>query len=75
MDNLATHKNAEAEKAMRKAGCWFLFLPPYGPDLNPIEMAFSKLKAHLRRIGAHGPSRTSTHKTSAGTTSGLPDMS
>ena len=42
LDNLATHKNAEMEKAMRKAGCWFLFLPPYSPDLNPIEMAFSK---------------------------------
>jgi transposase len=53
LDNLATHKNVEAEKAMRSAGCWFLFLPPYSPDLNPIEMAFSKLKAHLRRIGAH----------------------
>jgi transposase len=52
LDNLATHKNADAAKAMRKAGCWFLFLPPYSPDLNPIEMAFSKLKAHLRRIGA-----------------------
>ena len=52
LDNLATHKNAEAEKSMRRAGCWFLFLPPYSPDLNPIEMAFSKLKAHLRRIGA-----------------------
>ena len=47
LDNLATHKNAAAAKA----GCWFLFLPPYSPDLNPIEMAFSKLKAHLRRIG------------------------
>jgi len=44
--------NAAAAKAMREAGCWFLFLPPYSPDLNPIEMAFSKLKAHLRRIGA-----------------------
>jgi len=52
LDNLATHKNAAAAKAMRQAGCWFLFLPPYSPDLNPIEMAFSKLKAHLRRIGA-----------------------
>ena len=52
LDNLATHKNADAAKAVRKAGCWFLFLPPYSPDLNPIEMAFSKLKAHLRRIGA-----------------------
>ncbi|MCP5085531.1 MAG: IS630 family transposase, partial [Rhodobacteraceae bacterium] len=39
-------------EALRKAGCWFLFLPPYSPDLNPIEQAFSKLKAHLRRIGA-----------------------
>ena len=52
LDNLATHKNATAAKVMRDAGCWFLFLPPYSPDLNPIEMAFSKLKAHLRRIGA-----------------------
>jgi transposase len=52
LDNLATHKNAVAAKAMHDAGCWFLFLPPYSPDLNPIEMAFSKLKAHLRRIGA-----------------------
>jgi len=52
LDNLATHKNAAAAKAMQEARCWFLFLPPYSPDLNPIEMAFSKLKAHLRRIGA-----------------------
>jgi transposase len=52
LDNLATQKNASAAKAMRDAGCLFLFLPPYSPDLNPIEMAFSKLKAHLRRIGA-----------------------
>ena len=52
LDNLATHRNAEAAQAMRAAGCWFLFLPPYSPDLNPIELAFSKLKAHLRRIGA-----------------------
>ena len=51
-DNLATHKNAEAAAALRENGCWFLFLPPYSPDLNPIEMAFAKLKAHLRRIGA-----------------------
>lgn len=51
LDNLATHRNAAAAKAVREAGCWFLYLPPYSPDLNPIEMAFSKLKAHLRRIG------------------------
>lgn len=52
LDNLATHKNKKAEAALRAHGCWFLFLPPYSLDLNPIEMAFSKLKAHLRRIGA-----------------------
>ncbi len=38
--------------ALRQAGCWFLYLPPYSPDLNPIEQAFSKLKAHLRKVGA-----------------------
>ena len=52
LDNLATHKSQAAARSLRKQGCWFLFLPPYSPDLNPIEMAFSKLKAHLRRIGA-----------------------
>ena len=52
LDNLSTHGNARAAAALRARGCWFLFLPPYSPDLNPIEMAFSKLKAHLRRIGA-----------------------
>lgn len=52
LDNLATHYNKEAAAALKAHGCWLLFLPPYSPDLNPIEMAFSKLKAHLRRIGA-----------------------
>ena len=52
LDNLAAHKNAAAAKAMREAGFWFLFLPPYTPDLNPIEMAFSKLNAHPRRVSA-----------------------
>ncbi len=51
-DDLATHRNKGAAQALKDAGCWFLYLPPYSPDLNPIEMAFSKLKAHLRRIGA-----------------------
>jgi len=51
-DNLATHRNRDAAAALKKKGCWFLYLPPYSPDLNPIEMAFAKLKAHLRRVGA-----------------------
>lgn len=52
LDNLAVHKSAKAAECLRKKGAWFLFLPPYSPDLNPIEMAFAKLKAHLRKAGA-----------------------
>lgn len=46
------HKSPRAAEVLKEAKSWFLFLPPYSPDLNPIEQAFSKLKAHLRRIGA-----------------------
>ncbi len=52
LDNLSSHKSPKAEAILKARGAWFLFLPPYSPDLNPIEMAFAKLKAHLRRIGA-----------------------
>lgn len=52
LDNLSSHKSERAKDMLKEKGAWFLFLPPYSPDLNPIEMAFSKLKAHLRRIGA-----------------------
>jgi transposase len=48
MDNLPAHKSKAAEDAITARGAWVLFLPPYSPDLNPIEMAFAKLKAHLR---------------------------
>ena len=50
MDNLPTHKVAAARKAIKDRGAWPLFLPPYSPDFNPIELAFSKLKAHLKRL-------------------------
>ena len=49
---MRVHKSDNAAQILKERGCWFLFLPPYSPDLNPIEMAFSKLKSHLRRIGA-----------------------
>jgi transposase len=52
LDNLAAHKSERAERAIRARGAWLLFLPPYSPDFNPIEMAFSKLKAHLRAAAA-----------------------
>ncbi len=52
LDNLAAHKSQRAAQALKARGAWFLFLRPYSPDLNPIEMAFSKLKAHLRAASA-----------------------
>jgi transposase len=49
MDNLSNHKAPAVRAAIEAAGARVLFLPPYSPDFNPIEMAFSKLKAHLRK--------------------------
>ena len=51
-DNLSSHKSARAQALLKSQGNWMLFLPPYSPDLNPIEMAFSKLKAHLKKTAA-----------------------
>jgi transposase len=53
MDNLPVHKVAGVREAIEAAGATLLYLPPYSPDLNPIEMAFSKLKAHLRKAAEH----------------------
>ena len=52
LDNLSSHKSPGAARALRKVGAWFLFLPPYSPDLNPIELAFSKLKTLIRKAAA-----------------------
>jgi len=49
LDNLGSHKGKPARNAIRAKGAHLLFLPPYSPDLNPIEMPFSKLKADLRK--------------------------
>lgn len=49
MDNLPAHKIAPVRAAVAKAGVQFFLLPPYSPDLNPIEMALSKLKTLLRQ--------------------------
>jgi transposase len=48
MDNLGAHKVAGVRQAIEGAGARLLFIPPYSPDLNPIEQAFAKLKALLR---------------------------
>lgn len=52
MDNLPSHKIGGVREAIERAGARLLFLPPYSPDFNPIEMAFSKLKALLRKVAA-----------------------
>jgi transposase len=52
LDNLATHRSPKAAAILKDIGAWFLFLPPYSPDLNPIEMAFAKLKALIRKAAA-----------------------
>jgi putative transposase len=55
MDNLGSHKSAEVRHLIRAAGARLWFLPPYSPDLNPIEQAFAKIKhwmkmAHKRTV-------------------------
>jgi transposase len=51
MDNLASHKTAGIRTAIEAAGAVLVYLPPYSPDFNPIEMVFAKLKALLRQWG------------------------
>jgi transposase len=51
MDNLSSHKRVRTRELIEAAGATLEFLPPYSPDLNPIELAFSKLKQLLRSLG------------------------
>ena len=52
MDNLSAHKNPDVAEAVQRVGAQLCYLPPYSPDYNPIEMAWSKVKTFLRGIGA-----------------------
>ena len=52
MDNLSSHKGPNVRALIEKAGAILLYLPPYSPDFNPIENAFAKLKAHVRKHAA-----------------------
>ena len=52
MDNLPAHKPAGVRHSIEAAGADLLYLPPYSPDFNPIEMAFAKLKASLKKAAA-----------------------
>jgi transposase len=49
LDNLSSHKGVAARALIEAAGAELVFLPPYSPDLNPIELAFAKLKELLRK--------------------------
>ena len=51
MDNLSAHKVAGVRETIEATGAELRLLPPYSPDLNPIEQSFAKLKAHLRKAG------------------------
>jgi transposase len=50
MDNLSSHKRARTQERIQEAGAQAVFLPPYSPDLNPIEMIFAKIKQLLRSL-------------------------
>ncbi len=52
MDNLSSHKGSRVRELIETRGCELVYLPPYSPDLNPIEEAFAKLKALLRKAGS-----------------------
>ena len=52
MDNLAAHKVEGVRQAIEASGATLLYLPPYSPDLNPIENAFAQMKAHIRKAAA-----------------------
>jgi transposase len=52
MDNLSSHKGSGVRELIEGRSCELIYLPPYSPDLNPIEEAFAKLKALLRKAGA-----------------------
>lgn len=52
LDNVAFHKGSQIVEVVKACGAWLLFLPAYSPDLNPIELAFSKLKTLLRKHAA-----------------------
>ncbi len=58
LDNLGSHKGKAVRQAIRDAGAHRLFLPPYSPDLNPIEQVFAKLKHWLRRAQARSVPKT-----------------
>jgi transposase len=65
LDNLSAHKSEDARTAVEAVGARLLFLPPYSPDFNPIELAFAKVKEHLRAAAERTPDGLRAATTSA----------
>jgi transposase len=57
MDNLSAHKGSRVRQLIEQWGCELIYLPPYSPDFNPIEEAFSKIKGRLRKAEARSRER------------------
>ena len=66
MDNLPVHRVAAVREVIEEAGAKLRYLPKYSPDLNPIEQAFSKLKAHLRKAAERTIPRLSQNRNACG---------
>lgn len=62
MDNLGSHKGARVRELIRACGARLLFLPPYSPDLNPIEQVFAKLKTMLRKLRQNARDDLARHR-------------
>jgi len=73
MDNLSSHKRASVRELIEAAGASLLFLPPYRPDFNPIEKAFARLKAMLRKAAERTVSGFGTSSASLSTSSNPPN--
>jgi transposase len=54
MDNLGAHRPKRVRELIEDSDCELIYLPPYSPDLNPIEESFSKIKRIFRKVGARG---------------------
>ena len=61
LDNLGSHKGRPVRQAIHRAGAKLWFLPPYSPDLNPIEQAFAKIKHWMREAQKRTPEDASEH--------------
>lgn len=73
-DNLKSHKNEAVRNAIKAVEATIVYLPPYSPDFNPIEMVFSKLKALLKKAAPEPSTRSGTKSEHSSTPSRQPSV-